>query len=180
MPLLGNYYICGISLAARADCTKLFCFTWVVSSLRSCCYLSTRRVQQNAWERGGSGAFDWVWSLVNPPPPTPPSPSPSLSLISYPDLIRSYTGRNVSSAWPWKIWVRDYAFLRPGRWLIVILLYFVDLLLEIEQSEIPGKAELNKALRELEANGIDPESYRVMLSWWRLYHFVCFWVEEQL
>ena len=73
MLLLGNCYICGISMAARANSTNLFCFTWVVSfftelllsveqninldqntltslfcftwvasSLLSCCYLSSR------------------------------------------------------------------------------------------------------------------------------------------
>ena len=46
---LGNYYICAISMAARAICANLFCFTWVVSSLQRC-YLSSRNINldQNA------------------------------------------------------------------------------------------------------------------------------------
>ena len=39
--------------------------------------------------------------------------------------------------------------------------------IEEERNKIPEKAELNKALYELERNGIDPESYRVWLSRWK-------------
>lgn len=36
--------------------------------------------------------------------------------------------------------------------------------IEEEGNNIPEKAELNKALDELERNGIDPEGYLVLLS----------------
>ena len=39
--------------------------------------------------------------------------------------------------------------------------------IEEERNMIPEKAELNKALDELERNGIDPEGYRVWLSRWK-------------
>ena len=39
--------------------------------------------------------------------------------------------------------------------------------IEEERNKIPEKAELNKALYELERNGIDPEGYRVWLSRWK-------------
>ena len=39
--------------------------------------------------------------------------------------------------------------------------------IEEERNKIPEKAELNKALYELERNGIDPVGYRVWLSRWK-------------
>ena len=39
--------------------------------------------------------------------------------------------------------------------------------IEEERNRIPEKAELNKALYELERNGIDPEGYQVWLSRWK-------------
>ena len=39
--------------------------------------------------------------------------------------------------------------------------------IEEERNMIPEKTELNKALDELERNGIDPEGYRVWLSRWK-------------
>lgn len=53
------------------------------------------------------------------------------------------------------------------KYFVIFFCTFIAELLsaiEEERNKIPEKAELNKALYELERNGIDPEGYRVWLS----------------
>lgn len=62
--------------------------------------------------------------------------------------------------------------LRPFQvkyFVIFFCTFIAELLSTIEEEriKIPDKAELNKALDELERNGTDPEGYRVWLSRWK-------------
>ena len=62
--------------------------------------------------------------------------------------------------------------LRPFqvKYFVIFFCTFIAELLsaiEEERNKIPEKAELNKALYELERNGIDPVGYRVWLSRWK-------------